>query len=412
MGNNKIKSKKILVISPAPTHPYNTGNRIRIYNLLQNLKTLGHDVYFVYEDRETKKSVNYKEMREYWGDKFYLVPFRPKLGFIKRIIRELRTLTLTRKYLRALQWKLFKNEKALLFPIDYIYNKNLEHFLSQLTKKIKFDVVFVEYVWLSKALDYFNDDILKIIDTHDLYTDRYKNFLKRDLSPLNLISLTAEEEAKGLNRADIIIAIQDKEKEFFSKLVKKEVVTIGHNVQLHKPLKRSSKTKNILFIGSDHQPNIKGIKHFIINIFPKVKAKFPDAKLIVAGGVSKVIGGLESCVKLGVIKDVQEAYNMADVVISPFSPGSGLKTKIVEALGYCKPVVTTPHGTRGLEGGKGKAFLAANTADKFADAIIKVFSDKKLYERLSKNAHKFIEEYNKKNLETLREILEAKNCKT
>ena len=47
------KSKKILVISPTPTHPQNAGNRIRIYNLVSNLKELGHDVHFLYEGRES-----------------------------------------------------------------------------------------------------------------------------------------------------------------------------------------------------------------------------------------------------------------------------------------------------------------------------------------------------------------------
>ncbi|MBR9704033.1 hypothetical protein GOV12_01370, partial [Candidatus Pacearchaeota archaeon] len=47
-----MKRKKILVISPTPTHPQNAGNRARVYDLLRNIKNLGYEIHLVYDDRE------------------------------------------------------------------------------------------------------------------------------------------------------------------------------------------------------------------------------------------------------------------------------------------------------------------------------------------------------------------------
>lgn len=46
-------NRKILVISQTPTHPQNAGNRTRIVNFLLALKEQGHEIHFVYLNRES-----------------------------------------------------------------------------------------------------------------------------------------------------------------------------------------------------------------------------------------------------------------------------------------------------------------------------------------------------------------------
>lgn len=43
-------------------------------------------------------------------------------------------------------------------------------------------------------------------------------------------------------------------------------------------------------------------------------------------------------------------YRSARVAIVPLRFGAGVKSKVVEALNYCIPLVTTPVGVQGLEG--------------------------------------------------------------
>lgn len=75
-------SKRILVISPAATHPQIHGNRQRIYTLLLNLRELGNDVYFVHVRRSEGDE---EAMRQCWGEKFYSLPYEiPKATRRKR----------------------------------------------------------------------------------------------------------------------------------------------------------------------------------------------------------------------------------------------------------------------------------------------------------------------------------------
>jgi glycosyltransferase involved in cell wall biosynthesis len=90
------------------------------------------------------------------------------------------------------------------------------------------------------------------------------------------------------------------------------------------------------------------------------------------------------------------------VVINPISTGTGLKIKNIEALGYGKPLVTTSVGAVGMENGSHSAFLAADTAQDFANAVIGLLQDSKVYRRFSMSGYQFAKEWNRQQMEALR----------
>ncbi|HPK07722.1 MAG TPA: hypothetical protein PK773_07925, partial [Aminivibrio sp.] len=69
--------KKILVVSPTPTHPAIAGNRKRIFTMLKTLQAMGGEVTLVLDDQEgsgghTSSPTDYQGMRAEW-DAFYRV---------------------------------------------------------------------------------------------------------------------------------------------------------------------------------------------------------------------------------------------------------------------------------------------------------------------------------------------------
>jgi glycosyltransferase involved in cell wall biosynthesis len=384
--------KKILVISPVPTHPLNAGNRARIHRLLLNLEEMKHEVHFLHVKREPGDD---EQMRKFLGSKFHSFPYdisQIKIDFTGRIKRKL-------------AWT-FKNRHIFCYAIDDWYDRSLNEFLAKLAREISFDVVIVEYVFFSRALQCFGKNVLKIIDTHDVFTDRHRLFLNSGQQP-KWYSTTAKEEAKGLQRADVIIAIKPQEKKFFSKLVDKKIITMGHAVALHKPApgRQTSKKKRILFVGSTNSFNIHGINLFISDIFPRVKSFYPNLELMLAGKVCKAVDDFEGCIKLGEVDDIKTAYDGADMVINPVRFGTGQCIKTIEALGYSKPVVTTSTGAEGLEDGMNKAFLVANDSEGFAKSILTILSDATFYNQLSQTAYDFAKKWNEENLSELAGIL-------
>jgi hypothetical protein len=382
--------KKILFISPTFPYPLTTGNRVRIRELLLILKELGHEVHFLYINTEPFDQRQVKENS--WSDKVYVAPYNPPhKTFLRRAIRKIK--------------RIFNYDSAFTYPIDSLYDPSLNQFITCIADQVSFDVVIVLHVFFSKALECFNEKVLKIIDTMDVFTNRHVLYLRHKQLP-HWYSTTEEEEAKGLDRADIVIAIQNKEKEFFSKLTRKKIVVVGHTVTLQKSIHSYFDTKKILCVGASNPMNNQGLTFFIQEVFPIVRARFPNATLLLAGTICDGVEDCEACIKLGRVEDLQTVYDLANVVINPVPYGTGLKIKTIEALGYSKPLVTTSVGADGLEDGKDKAFLIGDTSQEFADAIVTIFSDAKVAENLAMNAYEFAKIWNEKNRRTLASILD------
>lgn len=383
--------RKILIISPIFPYPLNSGNRARIHQLLLNLQQLSQEVHFLYINTGNFNSEPIPEPIQGAWDYLYIAPYRaPQYSLFNKLFRKI--------------GHLLKRESAFLYSIDDWYDHSLDSFLVQLASTIQFDAVIVEYVFFSRALECFGCDVLKIIDTHDVFSNRHRIFLRDNQFPhwrTTWFSTTPAAEAKGLNRADTIIAIQQQEQNFFSSLIDKPVVVVGHTVSLKAPVQHRFSGKTILYLGSENAINVQGINLFIRDILPKIKSHVPDIRLVLAGTICNAVESDQDLMKLGEIQELETAYGLADVVINPIFFGTGLKIKTVEALGYTRPLVTTSIGAAGLEQWANKAFLVADNPEEFSKKIIDIFSDIKLANRLSINAYSLIRQWNERNLKAL-----------
>jgi len=381
--------KRILMISPVPTHPTTAGNRASIYQILKSLREMGHDVQFLYVNTEPWQA-DEEKMAECWGSGFHFVPYKyPR-----------RSLT---RYASRLKFLFAKGFRELL-PVDYAYDNSLDNYLTQLAQNVKFDVVMVEYIFWSKALECFGPDVIKVIDTHDVFTNRHLLHRKTSMA-FRWYSTSASEEGKALSRADIVIARHQKEKEFFEMITSKKVITVGHLVALHKPAKPPSSKEKILFVGSDAEFNRDGVQYFIGEILPRIRSSVPEATLHIAGNVCKTIEEAPGCVKLGVVENLVPVYDDASLVIIPIRFGTGQSVKTIEALGHAKPVVSTSVGARGLDQAGKRAFLVADTPVEFSECVINVLKDSRLSEQLSAAAYDYAEEWNNKSIVELAAVL-------
>jgi hypothetical protein len=384
-----MNRKKILVISPTPTHLPNAGNRIRILNMTKCLANQGHEVHFLYTDQETG---NVEKMVEYWGEKFYRVGYeKPKVGITYRLIKKLN--------------KSFNNNHLYYTGVDDHYNLRLDAEIRRLKGIHRFDAVLVEYIFQSKAFLNFGDSTLKIIDTHDVMTDRHMLFLKAGKKP-QWYSTSRYQEKKAICRSDVIIAIQDREKEHFHRLApKKKVVTIGHIVQLENSTTDTPRRK-LLFVGSHNPINYHGISDFIENVFISLREAFPALELIIAGNICDILpDGLEGVDKLGEVADLGKVYELSDIVINPLKMGTGLKIKMIEAMGLSKIVISTEVGAEGIYG-SGKSYLHAESKEDYANQLKRLFEDRDYYLSVCSNAKVQAESYNRQNTDRLAEIFD------
>ena len=296
------------------------------------------------------------------------------------------------KWLDCLLNKLNK-DRQYYSNIDDFYNQNLDSFLHELSMKNIFDIVIVEYIFLSKAFLNFPASTLKVLDTHDVMTNRHRLFLENGKKP-SWYSTSAAQEQKGLNRADHIIAIQNNEKDHFSQLTSKPITTIGHMVDIFPLESPSPPRKKILFLGSSNPSNVFGIQTFIAEIFPSIRESIPDLELIIVGTICSRVLDQEGIVKMGEMPNLKSIYDLSDIIINPLTFGTGLKIKSIEALGFSKALISTSVGADGLENGINSAFLLANNADEFCNVLNSIIFDTNTYLNLCNNATKFVEKWN------------------
>jgi glycosyltransferase involved in cell wall biosynthesis len=346
-----------------------------------------HEVHFLYSDQY---KINVEPMKEYWGEKFYRVGYEKPIPNKKDIL------------VKKLK-KVFNKDHLYYSGVDDHYNLRLEAEIRRLKEIHRFDVVLVEYIFQSKAFLNFGDRTLKVLDTHDVMSDRHKLFLREGKKPL-WYSTTRAQEGKGILRADVIIAIQENEKDHFRRLApRKMIVNIGHIVHLMDSF-HSAPRKKMLFVGSDNPSNQYGISDFLEKIFPYLRLSFPGLELVIAGNIcGKIPDGLEGVVKLGEVDDVESAYELSDIVINPLTVGPGLKIKMIEAMGLSKAVISSDVGADGIVG-RGKSYLPAETSSDYTDQLKKLFEDNGFYTSVCTSARKQAEAYNRQNSDRLTQV--------
>lgn len=132
-------------------------------------------------------------------------------------------------------------------------------------------------------------------------------------------------------------------------------------------IKGDNKSTFILFVGGNFYANLEGILWFVKYVAHRI-----DIKVCIVGkGMDRIREKLEIPGKvevIGQVDDLSEWYRRALFVIAPIFDGSGMKTKVAEAMMYGKRVVGTREAFSGYEMVAGSGWIC-RTADDFVDAI-------------------------------------------
>ena len=207
-------------------------------------------------------------------------------------------------------------------------------------------ILLTEYIWMSRILPLVSGDVLKVIDTIDVFSTKREKVLQFGIDDLHI---EASEETQRLRYADLILAIQDEERQKLAQLLPgKRVVTAGVDFDVVADAGIPS-GRRVLYVGSDNPMNRKGLSDFLRFAWPHIRRDVPGAELLVAGGVSGTMDvDVLGVTRLGAVHDLRPLYDQARVVINPAVAGTGLKIKTLEALGHLRPIVTWPSGADGL----------------------------------------------------------------
>jgi len=141
-----------------------------------------------------------------------------------------------------------------------------------------------------------------------------------------------------------------------------------------------AKAPILLFVGIyAYPPNLEAAELLAREIFPRVLAAVPQARLVFVGSyVDKIahLDGLSSHIELrGFVDDLAAVYREAAIACCPILAGGGTRTKIIEAAAHRVPVVATTLGAEGIEFEDGTAIIIRDDPVSFAAACVELLRD-------------------------------------
>jgi hypothetical protein len=230
--------------------------------------------------------------------------------------------------------------------LDDWYDPAVTRLAADLHRRWHFHAVLVNYVWFSRVLAGFPSSVLKILDTHDVFGARDQRFRDAGLEPEWFYTSPAE-EARGLARADIVLAIQDQEAAYFRACGHEDVRVIGHAPgQRQRTLRLADDAVRVGYLASGNPLNRRSLADVARHL---PVAGVAGLRCIVAGSICdflpETIGPFTG---IGRIASIDDFYDHVDIVINPMQFGTGLKIKSVEALFQGLPLIATRAAMAGL----------------------------------------------------------------
>lgn len=136
------------------------------------------------------------------------------------------------------------------------------------------------------------------------------------------------------------------------------------------------KNHNILFVGKmSYGPNIEAVKWFVKEIFPRIKKHVQDAKFYIVGKdpVDEVCKfASDDVIVTGQVDTVDKYYHSSKLVVLPLKNGGGVKVKLLEAISFHKPIVSTTVGVEGTIYANNKTIRVTDDEIEFANKAIEV----------------------------------------
>jgi glycosyltransferase involved in cell wall biosynthesis len=154
----------------------------------------------------------------------------------------------------------------------------------------------------------------------------------------------------------------------------------------------------VVFSGAmDSRSNIDGIVFLLREVWPIVAAARPAVRVRIVGRNPPAALVAEAGVAFrtwrftGFVDDIRPSLQAGDISVIPLRVGSGTRLKAFEAMAIGLPVVSTTLGVEGLGLSPGTHYLAADRADTFAQAIIKLVDDEAERTRLAETGRALLE---------------------
>lgn len=277
--------------------------------------------------------------------------------------------------------------------------------LNRMLKSNPYDMVVLDGSMLCTFMqDLARSGALKVVNLYDLQAmlmRRKAHLLRPGLHKLMLIHdawRMQNAERQMLRAADLILVTSEREQNILiaeNPHYRVAVVPNGVDCREIRPLP-PGRQDAILFVGSmTYAPNVDGVLHFAKQVWPALHTQHTHLSFLVVGRDPppeiRALHHDQGIRIVGEVADLKPYYQRAILCIVPLRAAGGTRLKVLEAMAYGRPVVSTTLGCEGLETIHGTHVLIADTPDDMLRQISWLLSSPPLQATLCENGRTLVQ---------------------
>jgi polysaccharide biosynthesis protein PslH len=376
-------SKRVLFLTHTTPFPMVSGERIRSFNLMQQLTRLGwHVSLFSLSRGRVEKDP--RCVLEETCETVVIAQHAPSP--MRRAVHLLRDIGLRRAFHRT-----------------YFWNREAFRDLAELLARQRFDLIVASQLYMAPyvperclgrtVFDSINAEARRLLTIASSGHGMRRISAQLQLSPVRAF------EIDFARRCAHVLAVSDQECEYFRAFVPSNVSLIPNGVDTKRFGQRQSPASSteLLFMGSlDYSANEDAVIYLTSKILPKLIGA--DLAVTLVG--SQPSRAVEQAARrapipvhvTGFVESTEPYIRRARALVVPLRHGAGTRLKILEALACGLPVISTTVGCEGLGLEHGREVLVADEPAQFAHWIERVLHDDELCGRLSSNGRRTVQE--------------------
>ena len=264
-----------------------------------------------------------------------------------------------------------------------------------------FDVVLVYRVGvMSKSLPILREYapqaviLFHLADLHYLRMHRQAE-LDQDRAAVAAALLLKQTELEIVQSSDCTITHSTVEAEILAKEVPGAPVVVWPlMMELASTKVGWSDRQDICFLGGyRHSPNVDAVRFFASQVLPVIHETRPEIRFLVAGShpPPEIIDlANDRIVVTGMIDDLSALFDNCRVFVCPLRVGAGAKGKVMSALSYGIPIISTSVGVEGAGLENGKHVIVEDNPREMARAILELYDNPYLWDRMSQEGQELI----------------------
>jgi GT2 family glycosyltransferase/glycosyltransferase involved in cell wall biosynthesis len=232
-----------------------------------------------------------------------------------------------------------------------------------------------------------------IFDTVDLHylRERRGAEVAGDAALARAAERTRTLELSVIDKCDATLVVSDVERALLREDAPSAKVEILSN--LHRvagPGKPFAERHDLVFVGGfRHPPNVDAVLWFVREAFPHIRERLPEVRFHCIGSHTPpeidALAAVPGVIVHGHVADIDPYMDGCRIAVASLRYGAGVKGKVNLSMAHGQPVVATGCAVEGMHLHDGTDVLVGDSAEAFADAVVRLYRDEALWSTLSRN---------------------------